>query len=96
MGQVSRRQFLKFSASGLIGVTLGGTALQVLAQEQLKADDPLAVAMKYVDKSVVEGAHCANCMQVQGKDGDEWRGCNIFPGKLVNANGWCAAWAKKA
>ncbi len=96
MGNLDRRNFLKLSASTLVGITLGGTALHALAQEQVKADDPMAVAMKYVAKSTVAGSNCANCMQVQGKDGDALRGCNIFPGKLVSAEGWCAAWAKKA
>jgi hypothetical protein len=41
------------------------------------------------------GQHCANCLQITGKDGDTWRPCNIFPKKLVNANGWCSVWAKK-
>ena len=96
MGNLDRRNFLKLSASTLVGLTLGGTALHAVAQEQVKADDPMAVAMKYVDKSAVAGANCANCMQVQGKDGEKLRGCNIVPGKLVHADGWCAAWAKKA
>jgi anaerobic selenocysteine-containing dehydrogenase len=93
MANLDRRNFLKLSASTLVGMTLGGTALHALAQEHVKTDDPLAVAMRYVEKSTVEGANCANC--IQGKDGDAYRACNIFPGKLVNAEGWCAAWAKK-
>lgn len=96
MGNLDRRNFLKLSASTLVGITLGGTALHAVAQEVVKADDPMAVAMKYVAKSTVEGANCANCMHVQGKDGEALRGCNIFPAKLIHAEGWCAAWAKKA
>ncbi|MBT8100786.1 MAG: high-potential iron-sulfur protein, partial [Gammaproteobacteria bacterium] len=38
---------------------------------------------------------CANCALIQGNDGDEWRPCQIFPGKVVNANGWCSVWAPK-
>jgi len=34
-------------------------------------------------------------MYVQGADGEQYRPCNIFPGKLVSANGWCSAWVKK-
>ena len=26
----------------------------------------------------------------------EWRPCSLFPGKAVNANGWCASWTLKA
>ncbi|MDP5191762.1 high-potential iron-sulfur protein [Rheinheimera baltica] len=32
---------------------------------------------------------------LQGNAGEAWRPCGVFPGKLVNAEGWCAAWAKK-
>jgi len=31
--------------------------------------------------------YCKNCVLFQGKDGDEWGGCSIFGGKMVNANG---------
>jgi len=34
-------------------------------------------------------------MYVQGADGEQHRPCNIFPNKLVNADGWCSAWVKK-
>ncbi|MDP5032940.1 MAG: high-potential iron-sulfur protein [Paraglaciecola sp.] len=95
MSNINRRKFLKFSAGGLVGVTLGGVSLRVAAEERLSEDDVTAKALKYVHKTPVEGAVCANCMQIKGADGEAWRGCNIFPGKLVNANGWCAAWMKK-
>ena len=39
--------------------------------------------------------NCANCALIAGNDGDEWRPCQIFPGKLVNAKGWCSVWAPK-
>lgn len=71
----------------------------------LDEKDPLAVAMAYVhDAKKVDpnktpqykpGSICANCLQITGKEGDEWRGCNIFPGKLVNAKGWCKVWVPK-
>lgn len=73
---------------------------------QLALDDPMAQAMKYVhDASTVDPStrnnpaadqDCANCALIQGNDGDEWRPCQIFPGKVVNAKGWCSVWAPKA
>ena len=73
---------------------------------QLAEDDPMAQAMKYVhDASTVDASakpnpaadqKCSNCALVQGADGDAWRPCQIFPGKLVNADGWCSVWAPKA
>lgn len=84
------------------------TSKDAAAQDmpKLALDDPMANAMKYThDASGVDPAtranpaaeqNCANCALIQGADGAEWRPCQIFPGKLVNANGWCSVWAPKA
>jgi hypothetical protein len=40
--------------------------------------------------------HCSNCALIQGEEGAQWRPCQIFPGKLVNSDGWCSVWAPKA
>jgi hypothetical protein len=93
MNNVNRRDFLKISGSSIIRLTLGGVALRANAQEQVALDDPTAIALKYVHESKVEGA---NCQYIQGEDVKEWRPCGIFPGKVVNAKGWCSAWMKKA
>lgn len=95
MKPVNRRDFLKLASSSVIGLTLGGTALRAHAQEQLQADDPTAKALNYTPSSTTDGANCANCMYIQGDDGKQHRPCAIFPGKLVNAEGWCSAWVKK-
>ncbi|BFT31928.1 high-potential iron-sulfur protein [Alteromonas sp. D210916BOD_24] len=95
MKSVNRRDFLKLSGSTVIGLTLGSVALHAKAQEQLSVEDPTAKALNYTPASTVEGAQCANCMYVQGDEGEQHRPCNIFPNKLVNAEGWCSAWVKK-
>jgi len=95
MKPVNRRNFLKLTGSGLIGLTLGGVALRVNAQEKLSPDDATAKALQYVHESPVEGKYCDNCMYIQGEDGAEWRPCAIFPGKVVAAKGYCSAWLKK-
>jgi hypothetical protein len=41
------------------------------------------------------GQLCSNCMHIQGKAGEAWRPCALFPKKLVNANGWCKLYVKK-
>jgi hypothetical protein len=41
------------------------------------------------------GQLCSNCLQIQGKAGEAWRPCTLFPKKLVNANGWCKVYVKK-
>ena len=71
----------------------------------LDEKDPQAKALGYLaDATKVDaksnptykpGQTCANCLQLQGSAGDKYRPCNLFPGKLVAASGWCKAWVKK-
>ncbi len=95
MASYNRRDFLKVSGSTLIGLTLGSTTLRAFAQEQLQASDPTAQALKYTPKSSEPNATCGNCMYIQGKEGEQYRPCAIFPGKLVDVDGWCTAWVKR-
>jgi hypothetical protein len=95
MNKIDRRAFLKLSGSTLIGVTLGGIALRVNAQEKITLDDPTAVALKYVHQSAVDGEYCKNCAYIQGEEQAQWPPCSLFAGKLVAAEGWCSAWIKK-
>ncbi|QJR80782.1 high-potential iron sulfur protein 2 [Alteromonas pelagimontana] len=95
MKPVNRRHFLRLTGTTLLGMTLGGITLRVNAQEQLQADDPTAKALKYTSQSKIDGSRCGNCMYIQGEDGKEHRPCAIFPGKLVDEDGWCSAWVKR-
>ena len=107
MSKIARRKFIQLSAVAVAGA-LAVPGRRVFAQDMphLTEDDAMAAAMKYTnDSSKVDPAsranpaaeqHCSNCALVQGNDGDPWRPCQIFPGKLVNANGWCSVWAPKA
>jgi hypothetical protein len=76
-----------------------------LALPHLSLDDPTAKALAYTENAktvdpkthptYAPGQTCNTCLQLQGKAGDAYRPCNIFAGKLVNANGWCQVWVKK-
>lgn len=76
------------------------------APVHLTPTDPVAQSLGYHEdaKTVTAkdfptyqpGQMCSTCLQLQGNAGDPWRPCNIFAGKLVNANGWCKVWVKKA
>lgn len=106
----TRRQILKTGAMGIAAIPLAlitrrDARAQTLDLPTLTADDPQAQALGYVadassvDASVqttfVAGSKCSNCMLFTG--GDAAMGpCSIFPGKLVNADGWCRTWVKKA
>lgn len=107
MSKIARRKFLQLSAVAAAGlVAQPGRKAYASDLPHLSPDDPMAQAMKYThDASTVDPAsrnnpaeeqHCSNCALVQGNEGDEWRPCQIFPGKAVNANGWCSVWAPKA
>lgn len=105
---LSRRSFIQSLA---VALPAGAAVLnnQALASDLPKLDpnDPTAQALVYVhDAANVDtsnplaaryqaGQTCANCAQVQGEDGAEWRPCGIFPGKLVSAKGWCSVWVAK-
>jgi len=107
LNKIARRKFLKLSAAAAAGAVVAPSR-QAAAQDlpQLTEDDPMAQAMKYVhDASTVDAATrpnkaevqvCSNCALIQGEDGQEWRPCQIFPGKVVKADGWCSVWAPKA
>jgi hypothetical protein len=52
-----------------------------------------------VDKGDTPGSeqYCLNCQFYVEKEGVEGGGgCQLFPGKLVKAKGWCKSWALKA
>ena len=105
---ISRRRFIRNVAVALpAGAAIGSGHALAQDMPQLTEDDPAAKALLYVhDAADVDttnpmaaryeaGQDCANCVQIQGADGEEWRPCAIFPGKLVNAAGWCSVWVAK-
>jgi hypothetical protein len=107
---ISRRDALKGIALGagtiLVMGSRGSQAAEAYASlPHVTPSDPVAVALSYkenaktVDASKFPnykpGQQCANCLQLGGKEGDAWRPCNLFPGKLVNAGGWCKVYVKK-
>jgi hypothetical protein len=106
LSKIARRKFLQLSAVAAAGVIVSpGRESHAQDVPQLSEDDPMAKAMKYThDASTVDPStrnnpaadqNCANCALIQGEEG-AWRPCQIFPGKAVNANGWCSVWAPKA
>lgn len=107
MSKIARRQFIQLSAVAAAGCMLTpAREAQAGDMPKLSEDDPMAKAMRYVhDASTVDAGsrpnpapeqNCANCALIQGEDGAAWRPCQIFPGKLVAADGWCQVWAPKA
>ena len=103
----SRRQFLLLGASAAATAGLLPGLLRAQgAAPQLSETDATAAALGYRhDTTKVDAAKypnhkptqaCTNCKLILGADGEAWRPCSIFPGKTVNAKGWCAAYTAKA
>lgn len=101
----SRRRFLKVAA----GTTMAAVVMGSLPRLSRAADapaltesDPAAKALQYVEDAAkstsakhTAGSDCANCQFYGG--GPTGRGpCQLFPGKSVNAKGWCAGHVAKA
>ena len=107
LSKIARRKFIQLSAVAAAGCFVASGREAVAGDvPKVSEDDPMAKGMRYThDASTVDPSSrnspeadqtCANCALVQGNDGDEWRPCQIFPGKVVSAKGWCSVWAKKA
>ena len=97
----NRRQFIQ-RASLVVPTVVALGAHPTLAAEQLTEDDPTAQALKYLHDASASGdrtdtsAICGGCQLYTGAEGSEWGPCALFPGKDVNAAGWCTAYVKKA
>ena len=104
MSKIARRQFIQLSAVAAAGYFIRPGVPAAQEMPHLDPESDQAKALNYThDASTVDPAmftqsaenqHCANCALIQGEEG-EWRPCQIFPGKLVNENGWCSVWAPK-
>ena len=100
----SRRRFLKMAAGTTVAaVVVGGLPRFARADDlpSLSESDPTASALGYVEDAsktsnvkYKAGDDCANCQFYSGAD--TGRGpCQLFPGKSVNAKGWCVSHTPK-
>ena len=96
----TRRSFLCALGTGVIYLPLSTLTRrgQGAADEMPKLDpeDTTAKALEYVHESPDPEKLCKNCQLYTGEADAEWGPCAIFPGKLVNAEGWCKSWIVKA
>jgi High potential iron-sulfur protein len=91
--------FLGAGAAALLPSRRAGSA----ELPHLDGKDPAAVSQGYVEDAAqvdpkkypafVKGSACENCLLLQGKEGQPYRPCDLFPGKSVAAKGWCKAWS---
>ncbi len=107
---ISRRDLLGralVAAAAVAAVPgLDARAAEPAGYTHLEPTDPSAKALGYVNdaktvdaakfKTYKAGQQCGNCLQLQGAPPDAWRPCILYPKKLVNVNGWCSGYVKKA
>jgi len=102
--KIDRRQLLKNALIGAVGATALPELARAAAPINLAENDPTAQALGYHENASKVDVKafptykptqkCSNCIQLQAGTGDH-RPCNLFPGKLVNVNGWCKVWVQK-
>ena len=100
----SRRRFIKLTAIGMAAAPFASALLNTSASaaDLISESDPVAAPFKYKADATKAAerkdatALCSSCMHYSGKPGEASGPCALFQGKLVSANGWCIAWAKKA
>src|SRR6202011_4387650 len=100
---LSRRALVKTLSLAIAAASLGRRQARSAEPEKLDVKDPAAVALGYVENAAqvdlkkypayMKGSNCENCLQLQGKAGNNYRPCGLFPGKLVSVSGWCSGWA---
>lgn len=100
--RIQRRAFLKLGSIAVASLAVAARAGEALAQARVDEKDPAAAALGYRHdaaktdtakyKNYAAGQTCANCVLYQGKPGEAWGPCQIFPGKQVAARGWCSAY----
>jgi hypothetical protein len=106
---IQRRRLLVGAAASIATVPfikgMLGSPAYAVELPHLEEDNATAKALKYrhdataaprVDKAGIpaDKQFCHNCQFINANSG-QWRPCQIFPGKAVNADGWCVSWNKK-
>ena len=93
MNEPAQSSLLRKNAAVVFHVRGSGHLFSEISQKQPPADLlKLSTFCKFFGH---RREICRLTALVQGNDGEEWRPCQIFPGKLVAANGWCTVWAPK-
>ena len=99
---LSRRSVIRTLALGAAAAALPARSAPNTDPPKLDVNDPAAVSLGYVENAAqvdakkypryVQGSNCDNCLQLQGKPGNNYRPCSLFSGKLVAVSGWCSGW----
>lgn len=97
----SRRRFLKAVAGTATAMAVIGGLPRIARAADLphvSPSDPTAKALDYVEDASKStnpkrkaGDTCANCQFYTGTGTTGYGPCQLFPGKSVDAKGWCVS-----
>lgn len=97
---ISRRQLIINTL--LVAGCISSSNNSEASSPKLDPAEPTAKNVGYVEVAAkvdakkyptyAKGQTCANCSLVQLRYGP-LRPCSLFPGKMVDARGWCNAWS---
>lgn len=98
--QPARRRFLGGVVATAALIPLASLAVAEAADlPHLSPGAPTAKALDYVEDATTsksatykKGHECANCALYQGDRKAAWGPCAVFPGKDVDAKGWCTSY----
>lgn len=103
--RIGRRNLLRGGAAigvaiPVLGLTTMRTAL-AMSKKRVNPNSATAKALDYKPDAEQtsrpsSSQSCNNCTHFSGKPSADWGPCTVFNGELVNDEGWCKAWAKKA
>jgi hypothetical protein len=102
--EMSRRRLMMkiLAASALLpGLDNLAQGSQVAGLTPLDTKDSAASALGFVTDASTAGSNplykkgqrCASCLHFLGQPSDATGACNIYAGRSVPANGWCAGWS---
>ncbi|HEU4664447.1 MAG TPA: high-potential iron-sulfur protein [Dokdonella sp.] len=105
----ARRRFLKIAVVGAAVAPVAAALLPSVARAQDPTphvdptNDPIAKSLAYTEDASTakadpvykEGSSCSNCNFYKGHEEMTFAPCDLFPGKVVSAKGWCKSWTKK-
>jgi hypothetical protein len=103
---ISRRQLMirVLAASALLPALEDlAKGSQVAGLTPLDIKDSAASALGFVTDASTAGSNplykkgqrCASCVHYLGQPSDPTGACNIYAGRSVPANGWCAGWSQR-
>jgi hypothetical protein len=100
----TRRSVLRGSvaagAAALLAAALPASRSRAADLPEVSETDPTAKGLKYVadatkSERTDQSQFCHSCRYYKGTGATGKGPCDLFPGKSVNAEGWCAAYMKK-